>query len=255
MSRRNQIGEGYRNDLKVGDVVGLLVELPDLELQKDIARSMIIEETLSDPSRLYSKEESNLPILKNTFLENGVQREMIPIKYKGELYFEEYEYTGSKKMEHLLNPVTVFGEHAIPDKERFQPAKLPQSSITLYVNGENRGKPFENLFAFLPPASEQKAARNAKQKRNQDDRFAIDNDDGSLGYFPMVSCFRGGAVMLNTSSNVWKVPSSIQEAIDKGDIKPYGMRFKEKITEDIVNDLIDNAVNSYLDRKEVELIN
>lgn len=255
LSRRNQIGEGYRNDLKVGDVVGLLVELPDLELQKDIARSMIIEETLSDPSRLYSKEESNLPILKNTFLENGVQREMIPIKYKGELYFEEYEYTGSKKMEHLLNPVTVFGEHAIPDKERFQPAKLPQSSITLYVNGENRGKPFENLFAFLPPASEQKAARNAKQKRNQDDRFAIDNDDGSLGYFPMVSCFRGGAVMLNTSSNVWKVPSSIQEAIDKGDIKPYGMRFKEKITEDIVNDLIDNAVNSYLDRKEVELIN
>ncbi|TID14946.1 hypothetical protein CANINC_004617 [Pichia inconspicua] len=252
LSRRSQIINGSRSDLKVGDVIGLLVELPDFELQKDIAKSMIIERTLSDPSKLYGPDESNDSLLKNSFIENGVQREMIPIRYKGELYFEEYEYTGSKKMEHLLNPVTVFGEHAIPDKERFQPAKLPHSSITLFVNGENRGKPFTNMFAFLPPASEQKAARNSKHKKIQDDIFAVDNDDGSLGYFPMVSCFRGGAVQLNTSTNIWKVPASIQEAISKGEIKPYGSRFKEKITEEIVNDLIDNAVNKYLDRKEIE---
>ena len=35
------------------------------------------------------------------------------IKYKNALYYEQYEYTTTKTMEHLLNPVTVFGEKAI----------------------------------------------------------------------------------------------------------------------------------------------
>lgn len=270
LSRRSEITndnsnnnkfKGLNNEnLKIGDIIGLLIELPSMELQKKIARSMILEETLSDPKSVNEESSYNkTKRLQNSFIEKGIEREMIPIKYKGELFFEQYEYTNSKAMEHLLNPVTVFGEHAIPDKERFQPAKLPNSSITLYVNGEKIGKPFENLFAFLPPASEQRMARTggskvSHNKKQPDESFIIDHDDGELGYYPMVSCFRGGAVEINSSNNIWKTPPDLKESISKGEVKPYGELVKHKTVNEYVFDLVDNAVNTYLDKKELELL-
>lgn len=260
LSRRNEIKDGEHvcsSDLKVGDVIGILVELPNIETQKKIAREMIIEKTLSDPQFDGTvTNTSDSKQLQNSFIEKGVEREMIPIKYKGELFFEEYEYTSSKTMEHLLNPVTVFGERAIPDKEKFQPAKLPNSSITLYVNGERRGTPFENLFAFLPPASEQRMARNTSKgssKKSREESFIVDRDDGELGYYPMVSCFRGGAVEINASGEVWQTPEDLKEKFERGSTKPYGDRAKYKIIEEYVYDLVDNAVNTYLDKKETAL--
>lgn len=241
-------------DLKVGDVVGLLLELPSMKVQREIAAAMIQENTLSDPENIAGIDPNN-PRIQDSFVEKGVEREMIPIKYKNEKYFEEYEYTGSKAMEHVLNPVTVFGEHAIPDKERFQPAKLPGSSISLYVNGKYRGRPFENLSAFLPPASEQRMSRNMKtsKKAVDDSQLVIDRDDGSLGYYPMVSCFRGGAVQINTSTNLWITPDDLAAKLQAGEVKPYGARLKAKIVEDYVLDLLDDSINKYLDKKEREL--
>lgn len=257
LSRRSEfevkIGGKY-DSLKVDDVIGFLVELPSMKVQKNIAKLMILQKTLSDPEfNEYSGDDSG-SLLENTFVENGVVREMIPIKYKSELFFEEYEYTPSKAMEHLLNPVTVFGEHAIPDKERFQPAKLPNSSITVYVNGECKGRAFENLLAFLPPASEQRMARNipkSSNKKIREDQFYVDRDDGELGYYPMVSCFRGGAVQINTTESVWVPPTDLKQKLDSGVIKPYGERAKYRIVEEYTSDLIDDVVNKYLDRMEI----
>lgn len=263
LSRRSEIKEGDNvcsgDDLKIGDVIGLLVELPDMETQTRIARSMIVEKTLSDPhlEKETGEGKSNSKSLQYSFVEKGIEREMIPIKYKSGLFFEEYEYTSSKNMEHLLNPVTVFGERAIPDKEKFQPAKLPNSSITLFVNGERRGVPFENLFAFLPPASEQRMARSASKpsskKNREEESFIVDRDDGELGYYPMVSCFRGGVVEINASGGVWQEPEELKEKLAKGAVRPYVDRVKHKVIEEYVYDLVDNAVSKFLDRKEYAL--
>lgn len=256
LSRRS---ESFNEDLKIGDVIGILVELPDMKTQRELAQSMIMQETLSDPkfNEPSVNNTDNNNIIENSFLEKGIERDMIPIKYKGELFFEQYEYTSSKAMEHLLNPVTVFGERAIPDKERFQPAKLPNSSMTLYVNGEKKGILFENLFAYLPPASEQRMARTGgskvSHKKQKDDAFIVDHDDGELGYYPMVSSFRGGAIEINSSTKIWEIPQDIKDKIANGDIKPYGTRIKSFITEEYMSDLIDNTVNRYLDKKELEL--
>lgn len=241
-------------DLKKGDIVGILLDLPSIESQKEIAKLMIEQETLSNPENKVVNTKNKK--LESSFIENGIEREMIPIRYKSELYFEEYEYTGSKTMEHLLNPVTVFGEHAIPDKERFKPAILSNSSITLYVNGIKKGKPFENLFAFLPPASEQRMARsNNKSYKKSQDGLLLDRDDGSIGYYPMVSCFRGGAVQINSDINVWQIPEDLKEQFNTGGIKAYGKRFNDKVVEDYVLDLFDDTINKYLDKKEKELQN
>lgn len=261
LSRRSEIKSNNQNecntkiDLKNGDIIGILLDLPNITVQKEIAKSMIKQKTLSNPQENKINFTASKTVTKS-FIENGIEREMIPIKYKSELYFEEYEYTGSKTMEHLLNPVTVFGEHAIPDKERFKPAILPNSSITLYVNGVKMGTPFKNLFAFLPPASEQRMARsnNKTLKKSQDD-FIIDRDDGTLGYYPMVSCFRGGAVQINSDVNVWLTPEDLAEQFDSGVIKAYGKRFNDRIIEDYVLDLFDDTINKYLDKREKELSN
>jgi COMPASS component BRE2 len=255
LSRRSEIkneNSSINPDLKVGDVIGILLELPSIQTQKEISRLMIEQQTISNPTFNYTGKIDSKKV-ESSFIEKGIERDRIPIKYKSELYFEEYEYTGSKTMEHLLNPVTVFGEHAIPDKERFKPAILPDSSLTLYVNGERVGKPFENLFAFLPPASEQKMARNTKTLKKSQDDFIIDRDDGSLGYYPMVSCFRGGAVQINASPKIWQLPQSLQKEFDEKSIKAYGARFKDKTIEDYVLDLFDDTINKYLDKKEREL--
>lgn len=263
LSRRSEIKEGnnvYCNDdLKIGDVVGLLVELPDMKTQTKIASSMIDRKTLADPHLETDPGDGigHSSTNQHSFIEKGIEREMIPIKYKSELFFEEYEYTSSKSMEHLLNPVTVFGERAIPDKEKFQPAKLPNSSITLFVNGKRKGVPFENLFAFLPPASEQRMARSASKpsskKNREEESFIVDRDDGELGYYPMVSSFRGGVVEINASGEVWQKPEELKEKLAKGAVRPYGDRVKYKVVEEYVYDLVDNAVNKYLDRKEYAL--
>ena len=248
LSKRTDIG-GV--DLCVGDIIGLLIELPTMELQKEISKKMILQKTLSDPIDEEIKRK-DLKLLDNTLINKGIERDMIPIKYKGEMFFEEYEYTESKAMEHLLNPVTVFGERAISDKERFKPATLPGSSITLFVNGKKKCVPFEKLYAFLPPASEQKMTKNDKKGKAD---FSIDVDDGSLGYYPMVSSFCGGAVEINSSNDPWIMPEDLEEKINIGEIKMYGRKFNDKVVQDVVVDVIDDAINKYLDRKEIELEN
>src|SRR5699024_5106693 len=86
---------------------------------------------------------------------NNISRDQIPIKYKNALYYEQYEYTTTKKMDHLLNPVTVFGEKAILEnagnsREATNLQTIPNSKITVFKNGIEIGVMFENLYSFLP---------------------------------------------------------------------------------------------------------
>lgn len=174
-----------KEGFKSGDVIGILVELPKTEFQ-------------------------------------DIVRDQIAIRYRNRLYFERFDYTPTEKMEHLLNPVTVFGEKAIPDLNPFKPDSLPGSSIKVYKNGEFFGTAFEDLYAFLPPYSEQK---------NNVNKF---NNNGTLGYYPTVSVFKGGVAEINAGPDFKFKPSDL-----KSDVKEFHELYDQKIADDVVWDIID----------------
>lgn len=174
-----------KEGFKSGDVIGFLVELPKTEFQ-------------------------------------DIVRDQIAIRYKNRLYFERFDYTPTEKMEHLLNPVTVFGEKAIPDLNPFKPDFLPNSSIKIYKNGEFIGTAFEDLYAFLPPYSEQKNNINKL------------NNNGTLGYYPTVSVFKGGIAEINPGPNFKCKPNDLEP-----DVKEFHELYNEKIADDVVWDIID----------------
>ncbi|QPG74539.1 hypothetical protein FOA43_001869 [Brettanomyces nanus] len=236
-----------------GDVVGLLVELPNMKIQMDIAKRQIKDRTTTDPAEKEAedakREQSPASVLDEPdFSQVGVIRDVIPIKYRNRLFFEQYEYTSSKPMDHLLYPVTVFGEKAVRDKKKFKPARLPGSRITLYKNGECKGVAFEGLFAFLPPCSEQKQLNINLHRKS--DHFYVGRDDGSLGYYPMISCYDKGSVKINTGSQLECVPPDLESQIEKGEIRLLASRYNEQVIEGYVYDLMDETINTYLDREE-----
>ncbi|KAL2024577.1 hypothetical protein VTK56DRAFT_7620 [Thermocarpiscus australiensis] len=119
---------------------------------------------------------------------------------------------------------------------------LPNSCIKVYKNGVLMGTPWTDLLAFLPPAS--------KQAQQAGGREAL--DDGSLGYYPAVSVFRGGAVEVNFGPKFWYPPPGFEDAEMKGTgpeppavrlnrLRPVSERYDEQIVEDIVYDIVDEV--------------
>lgn len=239
------------DEFRSGDVVGLLIELPDMQTQVAIAKEQIAQHTNGDPSAAVDqedREELGEPG-KPDFTDTGVIRDAIPIKYRNHLFFEQFEYTSSTHMDHLLYPVTVFGETAVRDKKKFKPATLPGSKVTVYKNGKKCGVAFEDLFAFLPPCSEQhELNENLHRKRNL---FFIGRDDGSLGYYPMVSCYDKGAVQINTSQDLAYTPRDLKKRIATKEVKLLADRYQESVVEEYVYDLVDETTSAYLDRVEL----
>jgi len=163
MSRCTSYGEEFG----IGDVVGLYISIPTAqELSK-------------------KKQQTN----STTTTQDKIRRKRLPIRYKGQLYFEQLEYAQCREMESLMERVRK-GQPGIPDdlailgnidgrgaqlaaelaeKEAADAAKkkgknskaskkiplrpLPQlkgSKIGFFVNGKCFGTAFEDLFDFRP---------------------------------------------------------------------------------------------------------
>lgn len=112
-------GDGFRN----GDVIGMLIALPSAEVQesdmkdwyaKRAAASAQAAASVSSPSpgaaasgtsshakkkrKTKSESDSSDGSLSATIQShNNIVRDQIPIKYKSSLYYEQYEYTSTKK--------------------------------------------------------------------------------------------------------------------------------------------------------------
>ena len=174
-----------------GDVVGCCIRLPEREEVEDE----------SDPA--------------------FVRRRRVPIRYKGQLYFEMDEYLPSKEMEALIDREGKLAKSALVDstptnddtKSKKGSAgattkttsskkkaaiteitntgrelhRLANSSISFTLNGEPLGTAFEDLHDFTP-LRVQRVGRRAD---------AQVHDDGSLGYYPMISLFGRGKVRAN----------------------------------------------------------
>lgn len=228
-----------------GDTIGFLVELPSLEVQREHC-AQFAKECQSGRRKkrkagqlAADDEERRLNLYSNVF------RDQVPIKYKNGLYFEQFEYTPSKQMDHLLNPVTVFGEKAILEKTNdAKPSMptIPNSKIVVYKNGQHVGTMFENLYLFLPLNVDQDvsaADTNTKQQQNPSYR---NTDDGSLGYYPMMSVYLNGIVKLNPGPD-------FKYGAPKGAL-PLSENYANKIVEDMYWDILDEVEAEYLDSFE-----
>ena len=232
-----------------GDVLGLEIHLPSLTLHKKIVEGSYNKAVdVSDDVEPSSAEALD------------IIRDRSPIRYKGHLYFEYFEYHATKELEDLMSPapiitVTMATTTAAPHPNHPQVSlrTLPFSYIKVYKNGRYIGTPFTDLLAFLPPASKPSNQPGAREGL----------DDGMLGYFPAVSVFRTGAAEVNFGPNFWFPPPGLSDAnredvdmigddapnvtsksalsTDPKRIKPMEERYNEQIAEDVVYDILDEV--------------
>lgn len=259
-----------------GDVIGLEITLPSLALHRKVVEGSYNKAVdVSDDLDLHPAAEAP-----------EIIRDRVPIRYKGVVYFEQFEYSSVKDLEDLMNPAPSLSNAAVAAKDAAATAPphpnhpsaalrtLPFSSIKVYKNSKLLGAPFTDLLAFLPPASRPAAQQGARDGL----------DDGMLGYFPAISVFRGGAAEVNFGPDFWCPPSDLavpgQEDGDEGEdgdvndhgatalasrdpatrkqhsqgknsrLRGMGERYVEQIAEDVVYDLVDEVDFWMLDAVE-----
>ncbi|KAH9001630.1 hypothetical protein EDB92DRAFT_1932089 [Lactarius akahatsu] len=214
LSRPRAYGEPFG----AGDVVGMYISLPAL--------------------REGAKRDPHDPA--------HVKRERIAIEFKGQEYFESLEYTQSKEMIALMDfsrkpnadtsavpppakksatvknvPERGRGASSTSEPAPMRPLPtLPDSKIAFFVNGRCQGVAFRELYDYRPlrsPADARKA--QAKKRTREGAREHKENhfDDGSLGYFPLVSLFNGARVRLNPGPDFAFPPPSDIDAVLAGD--------------------------------------
>lgn len=251
--------------LREGDVLGLLITLPSISLQKKVLEGIYnpavdVTDGFEDPAPAHMTD---------------IIRDRIPVAYRGNMYFESFEYGATKPMESYSDrsPLTsINAPKPHPNHEEPALRSLPGSSIRVWLNGKEVGTAFEGLLGFLPPASSTGQSFAPSRK---------DLDDGSLGYYPAVSAFAGGIAQVNLGPNWWCVPEGPtfaptspnatsnpatgddatiagpagaeateedaaelqreKEAEAKRAPRAVGDRYKEQIAEDVLWDIIDEA--------------
>ncbi|KAF8497168.1 hypothetical protein F5888DRAFT_1803753 [Russula emetica] len=212
----------YGRPFGSGDVIGLYISLP--------------------PLRPPSKRDPHDPA--------NIKRERIAIEFKGQEYFESLEYGQSKEMLALVDfsrkptdsssvPPTAKKSATVknvpergtrgassasgPTQTRTLPT-LPDSKIAFFINGQCQGVAFRELYDYRPlraPAD----ARKAQAKRRTTREGAREHkenhfDDGSLGYFPLISLFNGARVRLNPGPDFAFPPPPDIDAVLVGDDPP-----------------------------------
>ncbi|PHH64584.1 hypothetical protein CDD81_4195 [Ophiocordyceps australis] len=218
--------------IRQGDVIGLEIQLPRQHLHRKIVSGEY------NPAIDGAADSSPMVEAPN------IVRDRVPIRFKSHTYFEKIEYHATKDLEDLMNPSptgVAAGASQTPNPNHSSPAlrTLPDSCIKIYKNGVYMGQAFDNLFAFLPPASKPMPQVGAR------DGF----DDGMLGYYPAVSVFRGGAAQVNFGPDFWYPPPDYCRSGKEDEtgtqsqnpLRAISERYHEQIAEDIVYDVIDEV--------------
>ncbi|KAL2836210.1 hypothetical protein BJY01DRAFT_222305 [Aspergillus pseudoustus] len=208
--------------IREGDVIGMLITLPPVSLQK-----RVVEGTY-DPG---SDISGSLPCSANLI------RDRIPFHYKNDFCWQQSNVFPTKQLRDYafnLKETPTFGPPSPLNAEDASLRTLPSSSITIYKNGVKMGTPFKELYAFLPSAS-----RLANGTNNLGLGERENADDGMIGYYPAVSCYGGGAVECRFQGPWWYGPPSHTEAGEP--IRGIGDRFDEQIVEDVIADIVDEV--------------
>lgn len=237
---KNAIGKQVEpvpeDHVREGDIIGLEISLPSLSLHRKVVEGIYNPAVdLGD-----GFNDSDIPA-------TDIIRDRIPVAYKGNYYFEQLDYQSTKPMEVYSDRGPVPKMFPNPTHEEVSLRSLPYSSIKIYKNGKFVGTAFEDLMAFLPPASAPLASAGAR----------VGFDDGMLGYFPAVAAFSGGIAQVNFGPDFWCPPSDLPQSDSnmkdnddvshsmpfarRNEFRAIGERFKEQIAEDVVWDLVDEV--------------
>jgi COMPASS component BRE2 len=231
--------------IEEGDVIGLEIQLPALSLHRKVIEG--IYNPAVDLGDGFDVAATQDPLEKPV----DIIRDRIPVPYKGNFYFEQLDYQVTKMVEayHDRGPVPKI--YPSPNHEDVSVRSLPHSHIKVYKNGKEVGIAFENLLAFLPPASIPSVEAIKAGARTG-------FDDGMVGYIPAISLFNGGIAQVNFGPNFWCPPDEIvkqqegdtqmvgslepeRNVVEGRKLHPISDRFKEQIAEDIVWDIIDEV--------------
>jgi COMPASS component BRE2 len=232
-----------------GDVIGLEIQLPSLSLHRKVVQG--IYNPAVDLGDGFDTATNVDPFDRPL----DIIRDRIPVPYKGNFYFEQLDFQASKAVEayHDRGPVPKI--HPSPNHEQVAVRSLPHSHIKVYKNGREMGIAFENLLAFLPPASTPSAEAVKAGARTG-------HDDGMVGYFPAIALFNGGVAQVNLGPDFWCPPPELQTTTTNPStttstaspttttttttnphphraLRPIADRYKEQIAEDVVWDIID----------------
>ncbi|KAF1995564.1 hypothetical protein P154DRAFT_526258 [Amniculicola lignicola CBS 123094] len=230
--------------VKVGDVIGLEIQLPALSIHRKVVEG-IYNPAVDLGDGFDALADTRDPLNMDKPLD--IIRDRIPVPYKGNFYFEQLDFTASKAMETYHDRGPGISPKPSPNHEDVSVRSLPYSHMKIYKNGKEVGIGFENLLAFLTPAS---------VPSGQGARPGF--DDGMVGYFPAISAFNGGIAQVNFGPDFWCPPDEILRQRDQdmemmgnpssGKVVPEGRklravgeRFKEQIAEDVVWDIIDEV--------------
>ncbi|PKI85197.1 transcription factor, contains a PHD finger motif [Malassezia vespertilionis] len=204
----------------VGDVVGMYIRLPP----------------------------SDAPLFPGT--EHQIHQKRIPIRYRGQLYFESLEYPVTKEMDAVMDKAR-HGEDAVApsksnEREEKRPARstgasqplrplpvLPESCIGFVVNGAPQGIAFTHLYDFRPLCAHPSVAKGKREKKRGEGANSTPEpvitqhtsvstimrsrqnafDDGTLGYYPMVSLYGGARARLITREFVFPPPADLEDQL------------------------------------------
>ncbi|KAJ4983750.1 ash2-trithorax family protein [Stagonosporopsis vannaccii] len=237
-----------------GDVIGLEIQLPALALHRKVVDGIYnpavdLGDGFDTPA---AADPFDRPL--------DVIRDRIPVPYKGNFYFEQLDYQATKMVEAYHDRGPVPRIHPSPNHDDVSLRSLPHSHIKVYKNGHEVGIAFENLLAFLPPAS---VPSPEAVKAGARTGF----DDGMVGYLPAVSVFNGAIAQVNMGPHFWCPPAGLAVSAPSSQhhqhnpdslmsgadapavapappgrtLRPIADRYKEQIAEDIVWDIIDEV--------------
>ena len=204
----------YGKSFKSGDVVGMYISLP--------------------PHRK--------PNPKDPYDPAHIRRERIAIDFKGQEYFESYEYAQSEEMTALMEvnkttptpvstkksatvknlPSTSRGPQSTPPEaptSRPLPTLGPHSYVAFFVNGESQGIAFQDLYDYLPLRTTRGKSQEKKRSHKEGVREHKENlfDDGSLGYYPVISLFNEARIKINPGPDFeFPPPPDIDSVLARG---------------------------------------
>ncbi|KAF6764794.1 hypothetical protein DFP72DRAFT_322907 [Ephemerocybe angulata] len=230
----------YGKAFKSGDVIGMYISLP--------------------PLRQPNKKDPHDPA--------HIHRERIPIDLKGQEVFEILEYPTCKEMTTLMEaPTKATNTASLPSSSTKKPAtgaKLPDRSnapaeknpktntpplrpipilegsrIAFFVNGECQGTAFQDIYDFLPlkQTDNQRKAKGRRSKEGVKEHRENPFDDGTLGYYPMVSVYNDAAVKLNPGPNFDFPPPPDIDALLDGRPQPAEPVKTEPLAEASLNEV------------------
>lgn len=175
--------------------------------------------------------------------EHAVAQKRIPIRYKGQLYFESLEYAPTKEMEALMDAQrqsgAVWNEKRRPEEGRAPPAPprapLPtlfDSCIGFVVNGEPQGMAFTNLYDYRPLAQRTRKRKDDPLPAHASVKAILKSrqnsqDDGMLGYYTMASMYGGARVKIVANNFAFPPPPDLEDALWRKGTAPGAERMRQ----------------------------